>query len=55
MHKIPLETVLKYWRSKDRQSEMEIYQTLKPLHLRQPLLMQYLQVADQDVLNEAEH
>ncbi|MBI5150727.1 MAG: hypothetical protein HZA28_08165 [Candidatus Omnitrophica bacterium] len=55
MRKIPLEIVLKYWRGKDRQSEKEIYQTLKPLHLRQPLLMRYLMVADQDALNEEEH
>lgn len=55
MHKIPLETVVKYWRGKGGQDEMDIYQTLKPLHLRQPLLMQYLRVADQDVLNEDEH
>ncbi len=55
MRTIPLETVLKYWRGKNGQNESDIYQTLKPLHLRQPLLMQYLRVADQDVLNEAEH
>ena len=55
MNRIILETIEKYWRKINAQSdEGVIFEVLKELYDRQPLLMTYLTVADKNSLNEDE-
>lgn len=55
MRRIPIETIEKYWRKTNTQSdEGVIFEKLKELYDRQPLLMMYLTAADKNALNEDE-
>ena len=53
--KIPLDTVLRYWRKHQAQTPDDMFCSLRKLYAQQHAMMGYLMNAEGDSFNEAEH
>jgi len=55
MKKIPLDTVLQYWRKHQAQTPDDMFCSLRKLYAKQHAMIGYLMKAEGDSFNEAEH